>query len=106
MATGARIGHSRSPTLTPQLGLPWREPVLNPVARAPAPEVAAFVAHELRQHHLVHLVGAVDQTRGAGGAVDPLDDGVLGIAARALELDRDVSGMMQRVGDMHLRHRY
>src|SRR5580700_6615870 len=54
---------------------------LHPVPRAPAPEVAAFVAHELRQHHLVHLIGAVDQSGGASRAINPLGDRVLGIAA-------------------------
>jgi hypothetical protein len=44
----------------------------------------------------VHLVGAVDQAGGAGGAIDPLGDGILGIAARAVELDGDVGGLPSR----------
>ena len=57
-----------------------------------AVEPGAFFAHELRKHHLVDLVGAIDETGRAGRAIDPLHDGVLGIAARALQLDRDVGG--------------
>ena len=76
-----------------------------PLARAPLPEVAAFLAHESRQHHHVHFGGAVDQARRARGAVDPFDRRVLGKSARALQLDRDVGGLVQRVGDLHLGHR-
>ena len=43
------------------------------------------------------LVRAVDETGGTGRAIDPLHDGVLGIAARALKLDRDVRRLMQRM---------
>src|ERR1700722_7141393 len=43
---------------------------------------------------------------GAGGAVDPFGDGVLGIAARAVELDGDVGGLVQRVGAVQFRHRH
>src|SRR5229473_2141564 len=79
---------------------------LHPVPRAPAPEIAALLAHEARQHHVVHLGGAVDEARLARVAVDPFQDRVLGIAARAVELDRDVGGLVQRVGDVHLGHRH
>src|SRR5262249_30545964 len=79
--------------------------VLSVVPATPAPEVAAFLAHVARQHHLVDLVGAVDEPRLAGIAIDPLEHRVLGIAARAVELDRRVGGVMQRVGDVHLGHR-
>src|ERR1700692_1919206 len=78
----------------------------HPIPRAPHPEVATLFAHEFRQHHLVHLVGAVDQTGGAGGAIDPFGDGVLGIAAGAVELDGDVGRLVQRVGAVQLRHRH
>ena len=46
-----------------------------------------------------------NKRRRAAVAVDPFQDGVLGIAARAVELDRHVGGLVQRVGDLHLRHR-
>src|SRR6185437_299242 len=77
---------------------------LNPIPRAPGPEIAALFAQKARQHHVVHFGGAVDQAGGAGGAVDPFQDGVLGIAARAVELDRGVGGVVQRIRDMHLGH--
>src|SRR5215471_21377982 len=73
---------------------------------APPPEIATLRAHVLRQHHLVHLIGAVDEPRLPGVSVDPFEHGVLGIAARAIELDRGVGGVMQRVGHMHLGHRH
>src|ERR1700735_2298702 len=78
--------------------------VLHSVPRAPAPEIAAFLAHEFRQYHLVDFVGAVDEARGAGGAIDPFGDGVLRVAARAIELDRHIRGLVQRVGAVELRH--
>src|SRR5262249_12502649 len=71
---------------------------------APAPEVTAFLAHEAGEHHVVHLGRAVDQPGGARGAVDPFEHRVLGIAARAVELDGDVGGVVQRIGDVHLGH--
>src|SRR5262245_43559961 len=74
------------------------------VSRAPQPEIAAFLLHEAGEHHVVDLGGAVDQARLAGVAVDPFQDRVLGIAARTVELDRDVGGLVQRVGDVHLGH--
>ena len=51
----------------------------------------------------MHFAGAIDQPRRARVAIDPLDDRVLGEAARALQLDRGVSGFVQRVGDVNLR---
>src|SRR5262245_16429299 len=72
----------------------------------PLPEIAAFVAHMPRQHHLVHLVGAVDAAGLPRIAIDPFEHRVLGIATRAIELDCDVGGMVQRVGDMHRGHRH
>src|SRR5215475_9378091 len=71
---------------------------------APTPEVAALIAHEAGEHHVVHLGSAVDEARLAGVAVDPFQNSVLGIAARAVELNADVGGLMQRVGDVHLGH--
>src|SRR3954451_9340932 len=75
-----------------------------PVTSAPGPEVAALVLHEPCQHHVVHLGGAVDEARLPRIAVDPLQDRILGIAARTVELDRNIGGLMQSVGDVHLRH--
>src|ERR1700758_4256245 len=74
----------------------------NPVAGAPAPEIAAFLAQKTRQHHVVHFGSAIDQTRGARGAVDPFQDRVFRITAGAIELDRGVGSLVQRIGDMHL----
>jgi len=98
--TGGEAGLARRAgfSVIPRQRTAWSPPLtgarsrggLHPVVCAPAPEIAAFVAHESGQHHLVHFVGAVDQARGAGGAIDPFGDGVLGIAARAVELDGDV----------------
>src|SRR5262249_41408091 len=79
---------------------------LNPVPGAPGPEVAAFLAHEAGEHHVVHLRGAVDQPRRARPPLDPFQDRVLGIAAGAVELDGDVGRLVQRVGDLHLGHRH
>src|SRR5262245_17435550 len=76
----------------------------NPVPGAPVPEVAAFLAHEAGEHHVVHFRGAVDQARRTRRAIDPFQDRVLGIAARAVELDGDVGRLVQRVGDLHLGH--
>src|SRR5271166_3730183 len=58
----------------------------HPVARAPAPEIAALLRHETREHHVVHFRGAVDEARLAGVAVDPFENGILRVAARTVEL--------------------
>src|SRR4051794_28979316 len=65
----------------------------HPVPGAPAPEVATLLAHEARQHHVVHLGCAVHQTRRPRCAIDPFEDGVLGIAAGAIELNRHVGSL-------------
>ena len=91
---------ARQPT-----GLKGRFAASNPVTGAPAPEIAAFLAQKTRQHHVVHFGSAVDQPRGARGAIDPFQNRVFGIAVGAIELDRGVGGFVQRVGDVHLGHR-
>src|SRR6516225_8637862 len=79
-------------------------PRLHSIPRAPAPEVAAFLAHETREHHVVHFGRAIDEARLPRVAIDPFQNRVLGIAARAVELNRDVCRPMQRIGDVHLGH--
>src|SRR5258707_13114730 len=74
------------------------------VPRAPTPEVAALPGHEAPQHHVVHFGSAVDEARLTGVAIDPLPTRVLGIAARAIELNRNVGRLMQRIGDVKLGH--
>src|SRR5260370_41136299 len=74
------------------------------IPRAPAPEIAALLAHEAREDHVVHLGGAVDEARLSGVTVNPLQDRVFGVAARAVELNGDVGRPMQHVGDVHLGH--
>src|SRR5262245_16229043 len=76
----------------------------DPVAGAPAPEVAALLAHEAGEHHVVHFRGAVDEPGRSRRAINPFEHRVLGIAARAIELDADVGCLLQRVGDLHLGH--
>src|SRR5258708_22451111 len=74
--------------------------------RAPAPEIAALALHETREHHVVHLGGAINEARLAGVAVDPFENGVLRVAARAVELDCYIRGLVQGVGDLDLGHRH
>ena len=57
------------------------------------------------EHHLVHFGRAVDEPRLARVAVDPLERRVLRVAARAVQLDRGVDGLVQHVGDRDFRHR-
>ena len=52
-----RVGTARA-RLCPPYGFGLR---LATFALAPAPEIAALLAHEARQHHLVHFGGAVDR---------------------------------------------
>src|SRR4051794_28384499 len=104
MSVGLFIG-PKSPNLhAPARGMPAlaAAPRSYPVTTAPGPEVAALVLHEPSQHHVVDLGSAIDEARLPRVAVDPFQDSVLGIAARAVELDRDVGGLMQGVGDVHL----
>ena len=70
------------------------------VSCAPPPKVVALPCIGVGEHHPVHLRGAVDQPRLARVAVDPFQDRVLGITARATELDRRVGRGVQRVRDM------
>src|SRR5437762_14136989 len=70
----------------------------------PAPKIPALLLHGAREHHLVHLRRAVDDLSRARPAINPLQHGVFGIAARAVKLDGDVGREMQRVGDMNLGH--
>src|SRR5215813_6269382 len=78
--------------------------VSHSIPRAPTPEVPPLLAHETRQHHVVHFGGAVDEARLTGVAIDPFQNRVLGIAARAVELNRDIGRLMQRIGDVKLGH--
>ena len=56
------------------------------------------------QNHLVHLIRTIDETRLTGVAVDPFQNRVLAVAARAVDLDRDSGGLVQQVGDVNLGH--
>src|SRR4051812_48825841 len=60
------------------------------LSRPPPPKLPPLVAHVSREHHLVDLVGAVNEPRLAGVAIDPFQDRILGVAARTVELDRGV----------------
>src|SRR5438270_9839655 len=82
----------------------YEEALLNPVAGAPAPEIATFFAQKTRQHHIMHFGSAIDQARGASSAVDPFQYCVLRIAACAVELDGGIGRLVQRIGYMHLGH--
>src|SRR3984893_1899741 len=76
------------------------------VACAPAPEIAALVLHQTREHHVVHLGGAINEARSPGVAIDPFENGVLRVAARAVELDCYIRGLVQGVGDLDFGHRH
>src|SRR5260370_24601762 len=65
------------------------------VPRAPTPEVAALLAHEARQHHVVHFGSAIDEARLTGVAIDPFQNRVLGIAARAVERSEEHTSELQ-----------
>src|SRR5215472_17250900 len=77
----------------------------HPIARAPAPKIAALLSHEAREHHIVHLRCPIDEARLPSIAVDPFENRVFGVAARAVELNGDIGRPMQRVGDVHFGHR-
>jgi hypothetical protein len=50
-----------------------------PIGDPPVPEVPALLVEEAIEHHLVHLVCAVDQPRLASIAIDPFQYGAQGI---------------------------
>ena len=53
----------------------------------------------------MNFVGTIDQPRLARVAVNPLQERVLGIASRAVDLNGRIGGLVEQVGDMDLGHR-
>src|SRR5262245_29260127 len=64
----------------------------------PPPETIAEPVIGAEQQHAMDLRGAVDELGSPGIAVDPFDRRVLGIAAGAEQLERDIGGLIQGVG--------
>src|SRR4051794_17958429 len=59
----------------------------------PFPKLLPLLLEKPVQHHAVDLVGAVDEARLAGVAIDPFEHRVLRVAAGTVDLDADVGGL-------------
>ena len=68
-------------------------------------QMLAFARFALGDDHLVHLVGAVVDARGALVAIPVGQRGVVGHAQRAVHLDRAIDHALQHVGDEELDQR-